>query len=304
MPLLKHILFLSTTLTLFACSQPARQEKTLVDWNDELLGFGHLSDSLETIGKQVMFVPNDKQHLWRRMMYDFHFQRLMISGDTLTLNKYFVADNLFRPIELRGEPWSNYLVKKMFFNVFVFAKLKGEKSWPSVLFYQPFSSRRDRKFQYLFIARKGDIGRNTNFIEIGEHGLVFLFDWDYINSKYRVLILKNQSDIKVVNQLIQHTIANRGDTVNIENFCGDVYTTTQVLVHNNEIYEHNSRSKWDMLDYEIFTYFEGHPNWIEVKDSAQIEYLLNKKAKVFLNYPTVIKAPDLRYLGPPPVPEF
>ncbi len=303
MPFLKHILFLSTTLALFACNQPAREVKTQVDWNDELLGFGHLSARLDSMGKQVMFVPKMKSIFNTNFWEHYGYSELVISGNTLKLNAAFTLMDVYQLAKIHKDSIEcHYRPVKLWTNLYMFLKEDGMRFLPDVLFYRPLSAELDKRFEYLFAAMRYD-RRNVAFIETLNSGLTLLFHGYLIDNSPHVLLLHRPEDLFVVRQMVQHTINTRMDPMPSYMYCGDgVPFEQQYLVYDKALYEHNDVSKLDMLGDWLFMYFEGHPGWQKVADSLHIQMFTEKVPKDFSNYPVVLKAPELWVMPPLPPP--
>lgn len=304
MPVLKHILFLSTTLALFACSQPARHVKTQVDWNEELLGFGNLSAQLDSIGKQVMFVPKIDAYNYNSYFERFFADELKVDKNTLKLHAALALQDigdLFSKIH-KDSTECHYRPVKLWTNLFMFLKVDGMRFLPDVLFYRPLSSTLDKRFEYLFFQMSYD-GRKFASIDVLKLGLTLLYHAYLIDDAPHILFLHKPADLFIVKQMIEHAINTKLDTVYLENYCGDaVPWQQQYLVYDEAIYEYNDLSKLDMLGHWLFMYFESHPDWQKVTDSLQIQMFNDKRPKAFPDYPVVLKAPELEVLPPPPFP--
>lgn len=303
MPILKHIIFLTTTLALFACNQPARQVKTQVDWNQELLGFGHLSAQLDSMGKQVMFVPKINSENYTSYFDRFFVDELVTDENIIKLHVAFPAQDIsevFANIH-KDSTECHYRPVKLWTNLYMFMKSDGMRFLPDVLFYRPFSAELDMRFEYFFNSTKWVPKRNNSFVEVLNSGLTLMYHSYLIDDAPHVLLLHKPEDRFVVRQLIQHTIQTRMDTMSLYMYCGDgVPFQQQYLLYDKEIYEHNAISKLDMLGHRLFMYFESHSGWQKVTYSLQIQVFTEKMPKGFSDYPVVLKAPELWIMPPPP----
>lgn len=299
----KIISLLVFITALFSCSQPARQVKTQVDWNEELLGFGNLSAQLDSMGKQVMFVPKIDAYHYNSYFERFFVDELKVDKNTLKFHAALALQDigdLFTKIH-KDSTECQYLPAKLWTNLYLFLKVDGMRFLPDVLFYRPLSAALDQRFEYLFAVMRYD-RRNVAFIEVLNSGLTLLYHAYLIDDAPHVLLLLKSEDRFVVRQLLQHTINTRMDTVLLGNYCGDgVPWQQQYLVYDEAIYDYNDLSKLDMLGHWLFMYFESHPDWQKVSDSLQIVTLTEKKPKAYSHYPVVIKAPEVGVL-PPPLP--